>query len=244
MSETQGSRSEPLAAFPYIPPRPEDLIEFKELFATQTPLKDRLLKIIFDKFVASIGLIFSIPILALLKVLYVIEGIIYPDNRGPLMYYYFGVSKGRKFKKWKIRVIKEKYIDPIGAANHDWAAYSAEWSEESRTIVGSLVKKYYLDELPQFWSVLIGDMSIVGPRPLAVVHYERDREQGNISRFLVKGGMLGLGHLNKGTEQMGIPRYEYEYIRAYKDSGALKLLYLDIYIIYMGIKLMTRGGGH
>ena len=40
--------------------------------------------------------------------------------------------------------------------------------------------------------LLRGDMSIVGPRPLSVLHYERDLAQGNVTRFLIKGGLLGL----------------------------------------------------
>ena len=43
-------------------------------------------------------------------------------------------------------------------------------------------------------------MSIVGPRPLSVLHYERDKAQGNVTRSLLKGGLLGLGHINKGTK--------------------------------------------
>ena len=114
-----------------------------------------------------------------------------------------------------MRLIKNKFIDPIGASKHDWIAFSAEWSPESRTHVGAFAKKWYLDELRNFWSVLIGDMSIVGPRPLSVLHYERDKEQGNVTRSLLKGGLLGLGHINKGTEEMGNPVYEYEYVREY-----------------------------
>jgi lipopolysaccharide/colanic/teichoic acid biosynthesis glycosyltransferase len=86
-------------------------------------------------------------------------------------------------------------------------------------------------------------MSIVGPRPLAVHHYERDRKQGNVSRFLIKGGMLGLGHVMKGTPQMGDPVYEYEYIDKYLKLSSIGLLWLDMKIIGCGIKVVLQGKG-
>ena len=58
-------------------------------------------------------------------------------------------------------------------------------------------------------------MSIVGPRPISLMHFKRDCEQGNVSRKLIKGGMLGLGHINKGSAEMGNPIFEYEYIDKY-----------------------------
>jgi lipopolysaccharide/colanic/teichoic acid biosynthesis glycosyltransferase len=86
-------------------------------------------------------------------------------------------------------------------------------------------------------------MSIVGPRPLAVVHYERDKAQGNVTRFLIKGGLLGLGHINKGTPEMGNPVYEYDYIDQYIHLTPLQLLWLDLTIIGRGVKVILQGKG-
>lgn len=235
---------EPSEAFPYRPPTQEILRDYAHIFELQGSLPPRFFKSLFDKIFASIVLIFTIPILLLLKIAFIVEGILVPENKGPMLFYYWGISRGKKIKKWKLRLIKTKYIEPEGAARHDWIAFSAEWTPDSRTIVGSFAKKWYLDELPQFWSVLIGDMSIVGPRPLSVLHYERDKAQGNVTRSLLKGGLLGLGHINKGTSEMGNSIYEYEYIEQYQKRSSLGLLRLDLWIIFKGIILILKGGGH
>jgi lipopolysaccharide/colanic/teichoic acid biosynthesis glycosyltransferase len=199
--------------------------------------------LIFDKLVAGLLLLVAAPILLLIKIAYVIEGILIPENKGDMFFHYNAISRGEVFPKYKIRLIKEKYIDQEGAAKGDWHAYSAEWTPDSRTHVGHFVKKFYLDELPQFYSILKGDMSIVGPRPLAVHHYERDREQGNVTRYLLRGGLLGLGHLMKGTPEMGNPVYEYEYVDQYIKRTPLGLLWLDLTIIWRGIKVVVQGKG-
>jgi len=206
-------------------------------------LPERFPKLVFDKVVSGLLLLAAAPVLLLLKIAYVIEGWLIPENKGPMIFSYNAVSAGKVFPKYKIRLIKEKYIDQEGAKRGDWLAYSAEWTPDSRTHVGQFAKKFYLDELPQFYSVLRGDMSIVGPRPLAVLHYERDRQQGNVTRFLVKGGLLGLGHINKGTPEMGKPEYEYEYIDQYVKRSAWGLLMLDMKIIWRGIRVILQGKG-
>ena len=235
---------EPEEAFPYSAPTEEIRIKYKHIFDIKEPLRSRLSKTLFDKAVGGILFAFSIPILLVLKILYTIEGLIIPENRGPMLFYYWGVSKGKRIKKWKLRLIKTKFIDPEGAAKHDWIAFSAEWTEDSRTYVGAFVKKWYLDELPQFWSILNGDMSLVGPRPLSVLHYERDKSQGNVTRSLLKGGLLGLGHINKGTEEMGNSVYEYEYIEEFVNRSSIGLLRLDIWILWKGLLLISKGGGY
>ncbi len=237
------AKPEPKEAFPYKPPTEEIKEQYRHIFALDKPLPDRLPKVIFDKAVAAVLLLLAAPVLLLLKLAYLIEGWLIPANQGPMFFSYNAVSAGKVFPKYKIRLIKTAYIDPEGAARGDWHAYSAEWTPDSRTYVGRFVKKFYLDELPQFYNILRGDMSVVGPRPLAEHHYQRDLDQGNVTRFLIKGGLLGLGHIMKGTPEMGNPKYEYEYIDQYIKLSPLGLLWLDLKIIGKGIKVVLQGKG-
>ncbi len=234
---------EPKEAFPYKAPDLEIKEKYKAVFQLEQPLKTPLPKRLFDILVSGIILIGCSPIVVLLFVANQIEGLIIPENRGPLFFYYHAVSGGQVFRKYKIRIIKEKYIDKELQAKGDWHAYAKEWTPESRTYLGQFVKKYYLDEIPQFYSVWIGEMSIVGPRPLAVHHYQRDLEQGNVTRFLLKGGLLGLGHIMKGTPEMGNPKYEYIYIDKFLNASPWQLLALDLTIIYRGIQVILKGKG-
>jgi len=244
MNKAITSDVEPTEAFPYSAPTEDIRSTYSHIFELDGALPRRSFKTLFDKFVSFILLAVSLPILLLLKIAYVIEGILIPENKGPMLFYYWGMSGGKKMKKWKVRLIKTKYIEPEGAKRHDWIAFSAEWTPDSRTHVGEFAKKWYLDELPQFWSVLIGDMSIVGPRPLSVLHYERDKAQGNVTRSLLKGGLLGLGHINKGTSEMGNSVYEYEYVDEYLKRSSFGLLKLDVWIIWKGIIVIAKGGGY
>lgn len=244
MTELLIEKNEPHEAFPYKRPTAQVLEKYSHIFQLNEPLPARFFKIFFDKLMATFFLILITPILLLLKLAFLVEGLLIPENSGPMFFYYNGVSAGKVIPKYKIRLIKTKYIEPEGAKRHDWIAYSAEWTSDSRTYVGQFVKKFYLDELPQFWSVLKGDMSIVGPRPLSVLHYERDLAQGNVTRLLLRGGLLGLGHINKGTSEMGNPVYEYEYVDQYLKRSSFELLCLDLWIIWKGILVIGNGGGH
>jgi len=235
--------TEPKEAFPYQPPTEEIKEKYKELFEIKQNLKVPFPKLVFDKLLALVILTCCLPIVLFLLLYNFLEGLFIPENRGPLFFYYNAVSQGKVFKKYKIRLIKEKYIDKELQAKGDWHAFKNEWMPESRTHMGHFVKKFYLDEIPQFFNVLKGDMSIVGPRPLAIHHYERDLAQGNVPRSLIRGGLLGYGHVRKGTPEFGKPIYEYEYVYRYIHYSSFRLLMLDLYIIGKGIVVMLKAKG-
>lgn len=235
---------EPREAFPYQPPNEAIKQQYRHVFEQSEALKVPWPKLLFDKLLSVFFVLLCTPVLVLLLLGNAIEGMLVPENKGPLFFYYYAVSRGRVFKKWKIRIIKESYIDKTLQSRGDWHAFQNEWKAEARTYLGRFVKKFYLDELPQFFLILKGDMSFVGPRPLAVHHYERDLAQGNVTRKLIRGGLLGYGHIRKGTPDFGKAHFEYEYVDRYLRASSFNLLLTDLYVILRGIAVVLKGGGH
>src|SRR6187402_1181990 len=100
---------EPKEAFPYKPPTDEIRSRYRHLFEMRDPLPVRIPKLVFDKVVSFVLLICFSPILLLLKIAYLIEGWLIPENRGPMFFSYNAISQGRVIPKYKIRLIKTKY---------------------------------------------------------------------------------------------------------------------------------------
>ena len=234
---------EPEGAFVCRPPDEHILSDYSQLFALEGPLPDRKLKSAFDKLGSALGLILAAPVFAGLSLAGLIEGTLIPKNRGPLVYSYKACSGGRTFDKYKIRTIKTQYVDSELAARGSWHAYAAEWNPDALTYTGRLVKALYLDELPQLYNIFRGDMSFVGPRPLALHHYQRDLAQGNVNRKLLKAGLLGPGQALKGTEDFGRANPEYEYVQAHLTLSGPALAWLDVKLIARGLWVVCRARG-
>ena len=200
-------------------------------------------KLLFDKVFSAFILTLFSPIIILIFFGYFVEGCFSPGKGFWPLYYYDAVSEGKKFKKYKFRAFRLDVVDYTLYGKSDWRTYHVEWSLKDRTIFGGFVKKFYLDELPQFYSVLIGQMSLIGPRPLATIHYEKELQNGNLFRKFVRGGLLGLGHVRKGTAEMGDPRWDFEYMYQLLTASKVELFLLDLSIIKRGVRLMLKGEG-
>jgi lipopolysaccharide/colanic/teichoic acid biosynthesis glycosyltransferase len=109
---------------------------------------------------------------------------------------YSQVRAGKGGRSYRIRKFRTMYQD----AEKDGKARMAQESDDRITRVGGFLRRTHIDELPQFWDVLRGDMSMVGPRserPEWVTHFEKQIPFYR-ARLLVKPGITGWAQINYG----------------------------------------------
>ena len=129
---------------------------------------NRIMKRIFDIVATVCGGILILPILAIVAIL------IYIDSPGPIVFGHKRVGQGGKeFPCYKFRSMVpnaqealEVYLKENPAAREEWERDFKLKDDPRVTRIGKFLRKTSLDELPQLWNVLVGDMSLVGPRPI------------------------------------------------------------------------------
>jgi exopolysaccharide biosynthesis polyprenyl glycosylphosphotransferase len=139
-----------------------------------------LLKRLFDIAMASVGLLFGVPLILACAMLVKLT------SRGPVIYKQVRVGRyGRHFNLYKVRSMR---ID----AEENGAVW-ARTGDDRTTWIGRIMRKSRLDELPQLWNILRGDMSFVGPRPERPEFVESLRKeiQHYDLRHLVPPGLTG-----------------------------------------------------
>lgn len=103
------------------------------------------------------------------------------DSKGGAFYRQTRIGKnGRKFEALKFRTmvlnadrILEQYLEKSPELKAEWQATHKLKQDPRVTRVGSILRKLSLDEMPQFWNILVGDMSLVGPRPIVEEEIEK-----------------------------------------------------------------------
>ncbi len=194
-----------------------------------------LLKILFDRFMSLVGLVLLSPLLAVVAVL------IKMKMPGPVMFCQKRVGQyGRIFTVYKFRsmTVKEDAV----TASKDSEATSIASAEQNRiTPLGEKLRRFKLDELPELWNVLKGDMSFVGPRP-DVPGYA-DQLQGEDREILrLKPGITGPASLKYRNEEEVLSsvdnpvQYNDEII--YPDKIRLNLYYLQHYSFIKDIQMI------
>lgn len=184
---------------------------------------NQFLKRLFDIVCATLGLIFLAPLFAFIAVAIKI------DSRGPVLFVQERLTKdGRIFRMYKFRsMVVDAEKSGSGLFNY---------KNDSRvTKVGHFLRRTSMDELPQLFNVLKGDLSLVGPRP-CVTYELGDFDTLNSKykkRFSVRAGITGLAqvkgrNINSWDEKV---TYDNQYIDLFKKQG----IWIDIKIIFVTV---------
>ncbi|WP_324030548.1 undecaprenyl-phosphate galactose phosphotransferase WbaP [Pantoea sp. JZ2] len=198
----------------------------------------RFLKRGFDIVVASLLLLFLAPVFALLCYMVKRDG-------GNAIYGHERVGQdGKKFKCLKFRSmvtnskeVLENLLATSEEARREWDKDFKLKNDPRITRIGGFLRKTSLDELPQLWNVIRGEMSLVGPRP--VIEAELERYAGDVDYYLMaKPGMTGLWQVSGRND------IDYD-TRVYFDSWYVKnwALWTDIAILFKTAGVVLRRDG-
>lgn len=211
-----------------------------EQIAEQCPPRQRSLRIkrIFDIFLTIPALLLSFPVFLIIAVL------IKLDSSGPVFFTQKRVGQfGSLFKIYKFRTME--------AGTEKLGKFFICENDECITRIGRILRKYKLDELPQLWNVLKGDMSLVGPRPMIpriVAQYPTSVRNVVLS---VPPGITGFGslvYMNESAmlENVANPKQLYTKqiipMKLYYFVNYVKIhnLWLDLQIVFLTIIFLFR----
>lgn len=181
-----------------------------------------------DIIFSAAGLIVLMPILLISAILLEIF------MPGPLFFKQQRVGKnGRLFNILKFRSMK---VDKALEASHDFTR-----DAERMTPFGKLLRRTKIDELPQLWNVLVGDMSLVGPRPTVKEQTDKYNDYQR-QRLNMRPGMTGLAQVNGNVSLTWDERFVYdiEYVNNFSVLLDIKILSKTVLVVIMGEEKFKR----
>ncbi len=187
-----------------------------------TTLGNRIQKRIFDIFFSIVFLMITFP--ALLAIAIIIK----LTSPGPIIFKQLRMGANNKeFWLYKFRTMK---VQDKESSDNTWTAET----DNRVTKFGRFLRKTNLDELPQFWNVLIGNMSIVGPRPEREHFVEQFKEEikNYKVRHLIKSGITGWAQVNGLRGDTSIPdrvKHDIFYIQHWSIWLDLKIIFLTVF---------------
>ncbi|NQU95351.1 MAG: sugar transferase [Candidatus Omnitrophica bacterium] len=223
-------------------------------------INERIVKRIFDVVVSGFFLIILAPFFILIALLLKLEGLMNPSLRGPVFYKEIRISKGKPFNIYKFRAVRYNILELVKKEKVSITEFTAKRNKSKYlTPVGVFLAQIYFDELPQFFNVLKGDMSLVGPRPHVPEHYASDLREGIVAAKYIKAGVMGLVQGSKGNSKMRnalarmatkhaiknktIVFIDRLYFQKYLKASAIEMLFYDIGIMFQCLRVVLEAKG-
>jgi Undecaprenyl-phosphate galactose phosphotransferase WbaP len=204
-------------------------------------LGSQVTKRTFDIVGSFFGLIFAAPFLGLIAILIKI------DSPGKVFYFSPRLGKGgRVYNMLKFRTMYSNADEILNEELANKPELKKEWDQFQKlkndprmSRFGAFLRKYSLDELPQLWNVLVGEMSLVGPRP--IMPFQREKYGEPVKDYMrVLPGLTGLWQVS-GRNNTNYTRHielDMEYIQRWS-------IWLDIYILLATIRVvLSRDGAY
>ena len=183
---------------------------------------NRVLKRAEDVAGAIVGLIIAAPVIG------IASGLIKSSSPGPVFYRQERCGEnGKVFDLYKLRTM------PVDAEKESGPVWTVE-NDPRRTKIGTFLRQYNLDELPQLWNVLTGDMSLIGPRPERPHFVEKFKEDVGryMWRHVSKPGMTGWAQVNGLRGNTSIEeriKYDLYYLENWSLALDLKIILRTIF---------------
>ena len=189
------------------------------------------------------ALILCLPLFLFVALLIKLSGAVRSEDKGPLFRYDIRMSEGKPFRCYKFRLIRQGVLEGLSRDR------AVGWSKrvevpENCTAVGKVLKRWYLDELPQLYNVLKGDMSWVGPRPFPVEDYEDDVKKGRARKRIIRPGLTGLFQIHKGARRRKSDvELDEEYIEKVRSLTPFQLWLYDWGILLRTPRVLIQAKG-
>ncbi len=173
-------------------------------------------------------IIFSVLFIILLTpIMIVVSILIFLTSSGPIVFSQNRLGQnGRIISVFKFRSMIDKKRDPTIQVTSATAEL---------TVIGEFLRRWKIDEIPQLFNILIGQMSLVGPRPCLEETKNIFNEDGH-KRLLVKPGLTGLAQVNGGVHLTWENRWAFD--RFYVENQCLKLdlkiLIKTVFVVFLG----------
>jgi Undecaprenyl-phosphate galactose phosphotransferase WbaP len=196
-------------------------------------------KRVIDLVSGTLLMTFMLPLFAIISFLVVL------DSGFPVFYFQERLGRGgRSFKLWKFRTmatdskaILERYLQSEPHLMKEWAENHKLRSDPRVTRVGKLLRKASLDELPQLWNVIKGEMSLVGPRPIVDAEVVKYRESYALYSRITPG-LTGLWQVSGRNSTTYAERVAWDtyYVRNWS-------MWMDIYLLARTVGAVLTGDG-
>ncbi|HYH22616.1 MAG TPA: sugar transferase [Azospirillum sp.] len=202
---------------------------------------NQMVKRALDLTVGAVALLLSIPVIA------VCAALMTAIAPGPVFYSQVRLGRGgQPFRVWKLRTMVPGADAMLNAVIAGSAEARADWNQSMKIrndpriipVLGHFMRRFSIDELPQFWNVLRGDMSLVGPRPLPSYHVARLEPAADRMRRRVRPGITGLWQVSgRSTANLADQqRMDIYYVRNWS-------LWLDLHILARTLLVVLTGKG-